>query len=329
MLHEATLHYLRTRKNLLAFSGGGDSAALFFLLLEHHIPFDIAHVNYQTRDQSNEEERYAKMLAQRYGKDVFTTTIHLASNNFEHHARKVRYDFFETLLKEKRYNTLLMAHHLGDQLEWFLMQLCKGAGLVELLGMREYETKEEYTLVRPLLHLDKSQLHAYLIANDIVFFEDESNKDPKYLRNRFRHQFATPLLQEYAHGIARSFAYLEADRSLLEHYPCQQLHDMYLIRKEIDDVRNMRAIDYVLKRLGKVLSKEEREEVLRTKECVVGGKFAICFQKEFIFIAPYVQEKMPKSFKELCRKNHISPKIRPYLYRFSILPQMLHSHQIP
>ena len=104
---------------------------------------------------------------------------------------------------------------------------------------------------------------------------------------------------------------------------------MYLIRKEIDDVRNMRAIDYVLKRLGKVLSKEEREEVLRTKECVVGGKFAICFQKEFIFIAPYVQEKMPKSFKELCRKNHIPPKIRPYLYRFSILPQMLHSHQIP
>ena len=65
MLHEATLSYLKTRKNLLAFSGGGDSTALFFLLLEQGIPFDIVLVNYQTRPQSDEEEAYAKTLEKR------------------------------------------------------------------------------------------------------------------------------------------------------------------------------------------------------------------------------------------------------------------------
>ncbi len=326
MLHEATLDYLKKRKNLLAFSGGGDSTTLFFLLLEHHIPFDIAHVNYQTREQSDQEEDYAKELAKEYHKEIFTTTALLTSHNFEHHARKARYDFFETIIIQNRYDTLLMAHHLNDHLEWFFMQLCKGAGLVELLGMSEYETRDHYTLVRPLLHLEKTHLTAYLKTNQIVFFEDESNADMKHLRNNFRHHFTTPLLQQYAPGIARSFSYLEADKALLEHSFYQKIHDLYLIRYDADDLRNIRAIDHTLKCLGKVLSREERQEVLRTKECVVSGKFAICFQGEVIFIAPYVREAMPKSFKELCRKNHIPSKIRPYLYRFSISPQTLMLH---
>jgi tRNA(Ile)-lysidine synthase len=75
LLHEATLEYLRHTKNLLAFSGGGDSTALFFLLFENKIPFDIVHVNYQTRAQSNEEEAYARTLATTHTKELFTFII--------------------------------------------------------------------------------------------------------------------------------------------------------------------------------------------------------------------------------------------------------------
>ena len=47
---------LKNKKNLLAFSAGVDSSALFFLLLEHGIKFDIALVNYGTRETSDKEE---------------------------------------------------------------------------------------------------------------------------------------------------------------------------------------------------------------------------------------------------------------------------------
>ena len=40
---------IKNQKNLLAFSAGVDSTALFFLLLEQNIPFDIAIVNYNIR----------------------------------------------------------------------------------------------------------------------------------------------------------------------------------------------------------------------------------------------------------------------------------------
>ena len=62
---------ISTKKNLLAFSAGIDSSALFFLLIENNIPFDIAIVNYNMRNQSKDEVIYAKQLATKYKKQIF------------------------------------------------------------------------------------------------------------------------------------------------------------------------------------------------------------------------------------------------------------------
>ena len=70
-------------KNLLAFSAGVDSSALFFLLLNAKIPFDIAIVNYNIREQSKDEVVYAKDLAKKYNKEIFIKDIVLdSSSNF-------------------------------------------------------------------------------------------------------------------------------------------------------------------------------------------------------------------------------------------------------
>ncbi len=64
-------------------------------------------------------------LSTTHTKELFTLTCKLDASNFEHHAREERYSFFAKVIQEHNYETLLTAHHLGDQLEWFLMQLCK------------------------------------------------------------------------------------------------------------------------------------------------------------------------------------------------------------
>lgn len=322
-MHEATLEYLRQTKNLLAFSGGGDSTALFFLLLENNIPFDIVHVNYQTRAQSNEEEAYAKALATTHTKKLFTLTCKLEESNFEHHAREKRYSFFAKVIQEHNYETLLTAHHLGDQLEWFLMQLCKGAGLVEMLGMQEIEERENYTIVRPLLHISKKRLQAYLNEHNILYFNDESNQSRQHLRNQFRHEYATPLIDAYEEGIAKSFTYLEEDRKRLLPHQAKRIQDLFILPKDDDELINIRHIDKVLKRLGLLPSKAQRDEILRTKSCVIGGKIAVCYADEKIFIAPYYQTNMDKKFKEKCRKEGIPSKIRPYIFKAGIDPNAL------
>lgn len=322
LLHEATLEYLRQTKNLLAFSGGGDSTALFFLLLEYNIPFDIANVNYKTRIQSDEEEAYAQSLATKYSKQIFCHTCQISSSNFEHEARNARYAFFEEIIHTHHYEVMLTAHHLNDRLEWFLMQLTKGAGLVEMLGMSEMEQKASYALIRPLLHLPKKTLIDYLQERKITYFEDESNASLKHLRNHFRHHLSNPLMEHYAKGIERSFSYLEEDKKRLLPNQPQQIKELFLVPRNPDDLINIRQIDHIIKQLGLLLSKAQRDEILRTKACVVGGKIAICFEEKTIFIAPYRQISMDKAFKEACRKARIPAKIRPYCYQEKIDPTL-------
>jgi len=326
LLHEATLNILRHHKNLLAFSGGGDSTALFFLLQEQGILFDVALVNYKTRAQSDEEEAYAKALCQRYHKQCFIFTCKVETSNFEHLARSKRYTFFETIISIYAYDNLLSAHHLGDRLEWFLMQLSKGAGLVEMLGMQAIEQRTYYTLVRPLLHVTKTSLLAFLQTHNHHYFNDESNQSMDHMRNRFRHHFAAPLLETYEKGIAQSFLYMEEDAKRLLSAPPMRLKDLFILTRDCDDLLNIRQIDKVLKLLGKIPTSAERQEILRTKECVIGGKVAICFQKEVIFMAPYCTVSMPKPFKEACRKAKVPSKIRPYLFSSQLNPLALHSN---
>ena len=97
---------IKNSKNLLAFSGGVDSSALFFLLLNHKIDFDIAIVNYNTREQSKDEIEYALNLAKEYKKEIFIKDVKLEnSSNFEKNARDIRYIFFEQIIKETTLDT--------------------------------------------------------------------------------------------------------------------------------------------------------------------------------------------------------------------------------
>jgi len=317
MLPSSLITELKRSKNLLAFSAGGDSCALFFLLLEAKIPFDIAIVDYGLREQSKDEVAYAKELAQRYNKRCFIKSIKLPNKNFEANARKSRYSFFEELIATYNYDTLLTAHHLGDRLEWFLMQLCKGAGCLELGGMRMIEQRDHYMLLRPLLNYDKEDLENYLAKNGIKYFHDKSNDDESILRNRFRHRFAKPLLKEYKEGICRSFRYLDEDRTLLEEEcPISKEGEMSCITKTSSPRATLLCIDKELKKRGYLLSAFEKEQLKREENTIVGRKYLIVFYKNLICITPYSDTKpsLPKKFKEECRRLSIEPKLRPFFY---------------
>lgn len=125
---------LKQGKNLLGFSGGLDSSALFFMLMQHNIAFDIAIVDYGIRTQSKEEVAYAHTLAKTFAKRCFSIKAPRFSHNFEAKARAFRYHFFSAIMTRHNYNALLLAHHFNDRFEWFLLQLSKGAGIDSLLG---------------------------------------------------------------------------------------------------------------------------------------------------------------------------------------------------
>jgi tRNA(Ile)-lysidine synthase len=315
---------LADRKNLLAFSAGIDSSALFFLLIEHRIKFDIAIVDYGIRAQSNEEVAHAKALAKQYGLRCHVVTAPQWESHFEEQARAFRYNFFESLIQKEGYETLLTAHQLNDRLEWFLMRLGKGAGTVELAGMAPVVHKENYLLVRPLLDYSKEELLDYLKMNNYPYFVDESNHDETYERNYFRKHFSDPLLAEFKEGIKQSLHYLHKDKALIEGlYETIYAHKSLRILRLYSPYVKSRAADTTLKPFGYLLSNAERHAIDTQESLVVGRKWAVETTDVLLYIAPYLTTEMPKHFKEQCRIAKIPPKIRPYLYQENIDPDTL------
>ena len=315
-LSKNSLKELKEGKNLLAFSGGVDSTALFFILNANKIGFDMAMVDYGIREQSKNECEYAATLAKKYDKKLYLKRADLKQSNFEHNARVFRYDFFKEIIKEYDYTHLITAHQLNDKLEWFLMQFTKGAGLVELLGFDEIRKREDYILIRPLIEISKDELLDFLQINDIKYFIDKSNFDTKYKRNYFRKNFSETMLKEYKNGIINSFRYLDIDKNLLaESQIHKKIKKLFIIKDSFNDIANLRAIDKVFKELGYLLSKKQKDEIIQKRDVVISDSFAVVFSNDFIYISPFINVKMDKKFKEKCRIQKIPPKIRGYIYK--------------
>ena len=107
----------------------------------------------------------------------------------------------EAAAREARYRSLghenanldLLAHHARDQAETLLLQLLRGAGPAGLAAMPEHA--ERYS--RPLLRASKAQVLAYATAHALTWGEDESNSDPRFARNRLRHEVWPALVRAF------------------------------------------------------------------------------------------------------------------------------------
>jgi tRNA(Ile)-lysidine synthase len=323
MIEKALLELdsLRDRKNLLAFSAGVDSTALLFILQKIDIRCDLVLVNYRTREESNLEESYAKDLSERLGLNCFTTKAPKFKKDFENRAREFRYNFFENIISEYQYHNLLTAHHLGDRLEWFIMQLIKGSGVVELLGMeaKSYRTTSKgvkYSLVRPLLNTSKDELLEFLKRENIKYFVDSSNSNKNIFRNRIRENFASKLIREYRYGIEKSFDYLKRDRDFI--------NGCFKLKKEIkklavfelkDIFCTDRATDSYLKKYGVVMSSKERKVLLERGSTQISRGWIAQRDGNLLFIAPFVESvKIPKRERERYRLAKVPHRIRGYLY---------------
>ena len=315
MLSAPVLRRLKAGRNLLAFSHGVDSTALFYLLDEAGVKFDLAIVDYNVRAQSKDEVASARHLAVKFNKQIYVKSVRLGASNFEHEARAARYEFFGQICREQGYENLILAHQFDDKFEWFLMQLGRGAGLSELLGMQELETREDYAIARPLLGVRKCELERFLRERNLKYFTDETNLTDRFKRSFIRAKFSEPFLDEYFSGVKKSFEFLAADSLNLAPEISNPAHKIYFVKRGWGELR---GVDQACKRLGLVLSSAQRNECARCLEkgsdCVLGGKVAVGVDEKFILATPYVKAAMDKKFKEACRTLKIPPINRGFLF---------------
>lgn len=196
------------QKILLATSGGVDSVVMAHLFKQAGLPFVIAHCNFQLRgDESVRDESFVTTLAATLGVPFFSVrfdTVYYATEkrvSIQVAARELRYEWLETTRKASGCAYTATAHHMQDNVETVLMNICKGTGISGLHGILPRQT----TLVRPLLFTQKKDLLAYATEHNISYVEDSSNIAIKYTRNFFRHQII-PVMQEAYPAVVNNIA---------------------------------------------------------------------------------------------------------------------------
>jgi len=315
MISQNVLDRLSLGANLLAFSHGIDSTALFYILQEAGIKFDLAIVDHNVREQSKFEVESAKELASKFGKKIYIKSINLDRSNFEKNAREARYEFFGEICQKYGYENLILAHQFDDKFEWFLMQLGKGAGLKELFGMSELEKRERFWLVRPLLNLRKKELQNYLDERGLRYFVDETNLEGKLKRSFVRLNFSEPFLDEYFSGVKKSLEFLEADREILLPEITKMSDEIFVIKNDSNVVR---GVDMAAKELNVLLSKSQKDELsanlAKQTSVVLSGKIAVGYANKYILVTPFCKAVMPKEFKEKARILRLPAINRGYLF---------------
>ena len=200
--------FLKDTKLLIAISGGLDSVVLFHLLHKLNYDVSLAHCNFKLRGKESDlDEEFIKNLNQISSNQIFTIIFDTEKYAKEHKlstqiaARELRYNWFQKLITEHKFEYVLTAHHADDNLETFLIHLTRGSGLDGFTGI----PKVNGNIVRPLLAFSRKEILNYAKDNDIEWREDASNASNKYIRNKIRHQ-VLPVLKEINPSILDSFA---------------------------------------------------------------------------------------------------------------------------
>lgn len=189
---------LSNKKVLLACSTGVDSMVLLDLL-EKTLNNDniiIAHVNHKKRKESDTEEEYILNYAKE--KNIKCFVKHLDKYNgssFQSWARDERYNFFKEIALKEKVDALLLAHHANDNLETIIQRLLRSSSLEGYAGIRKISYIDDLMLYRPLITISKEEIYMYAKENNIKYFEDSSNEEDDYTRNRIRHHIV-PLLEK-------------------------------------------------------------------------------------------------------------------------------------
>lgn len=185
-------YQLEGQKILIAVSTGLDSMVLLALILKlkqrFQLTLAVVHLHHGWRAQSDSEYEFLETWCQNQHIAFFGKKLHLSPDlkDAENEARKARYTFFQEVYANFKASGLFLAHHAGDLEETVIKRIFEGAFIGHLGGMLEKSHFLGMAIFRPLLKVKKGALRTYAQDNKIVYFEDETNHDPKFLRARLR-----------------------------------------------------------------------------------------------------------------------------------------------
>lgn len=201
-------------KLVLGVSGGPDSISMLNVLREIaedetiDLKFQIvvSHINHNIRKEAKEDEEFVKKYCDENNIKFFSKSIDvekIANNSkigIEEAGRKVRYEFFDEVLKETNSNKIAIAHNKNDKVETMIMNVLRGSGLLGLKGIEPKRGK----YIRPLIEIEREKIEEYCEEKNLNPRIDKTNFDNTYSRNKVRNVVIPYIKQEFNPNIIKT-----------------------------------------------------------------------------------------------------------------------------
>jgi tRNA(Ile)-lysidine synthase len=216
---------------LVAVSGGPDSVTLLDVLCslrgELALALTVAHVHHGLRPEADADAAAVRRLCERLevACHVERVTVKRSApwDGLEAEARRARHAALRLLARALGVARVATGHTADDQAETVLMRLLQGAGPRGLGAIAPVRG----LLVSPLIETRRVEIVEYLRARGLAWVEDASNRDPRFLRSRVRHELL-PFMVEIAgpsvvEALSRSAAAARALVADLDARACTEL----------------------------------------------------------------------------------------------------------
>ncbi len=187
---------------LVAVSGGQDSQCLLRLLLDLQDKWawqlHSVHCNHRWRPDADANADFVASLSNQWGVPCVVREVDQPPRS-EAAARRWRYQIFAEVAQETGCSHVVTGHTASDRAETLLYNLVRGSGTDGLQALTWWrplsEAHPEISLVRPLLDVTRVQTAQFCEDAAIPIWQDTTNEDRTYARNRLRLD-VLPLLRD-------------------------------------------------------------------------------------------------------------------------------------
>ncbi|WP_035986382.1 tRNA lysidine(34) synthetase TilS [Leptolyngbya sp. KIOST-1] len=211
---------------LAAVSGGQDSLCLLRLLVDLRPRWGwslrVVHCDHQWRADSGANAQFVQELCQAWGIPCHRAIAELPCAT-EAAARQWRYRVFAEVATQAGCTHVATGHTASDRAETLLYNLLRGSGtdgLQALAWQRPLAPNSAVAVVRPLLALTRQQTGEFCRQFDLPVWQDATNQDTRYARNRIRLELLPYLRSHFNPGLEMTLAHtaevLAAEVDLLE-----------------------------------------------------------------------------------------------------------------
>ncbi|MCP3925646.1 MAG: tRNA lysidine(34) synthetase TilS [Desulfobacterales bacterium] len=220
----------RDDRVLVAVSGGADSVALLYGLIEivGKNNIGVAHFNHLLRgDESDRDEKFVETLTNDLKIPFFIEREDVQDYkkrnklSLEDAARVLRYNFLEIVAQNNNYQKIATAHHSDDNAELVIMNLLRGSGQLGLTGIPPVRGN----IIRPLIGLSKKEILCFLDKKQYI--NDSSNFDQSILRNKIRHDLLPYISENYNPSVSGTLNRLSSILRVDEDYLANIVDDKY------------------------------------------------------------------------------------------------------